>query len=104
MEKRDIHFQKLIHSENIKTQCDFAGMKLINIAHLIGHSTGISDSYYRPTENQLLEDYLKTVNVLTINDDKILSDNQLSELTEKYSTESYVIKGKLEEKEKEILI
>jgi hypothetical protein len=25
----------------------------------MGHSTGISDSYYRATENELLEDYLK---------------------------------------------
>ncbi|MGA7370176.1 MAG: hypothetical protein WBX01_13690 [Nitrososphaeraceae archaeon] len=25
------------------------------------HSTGINDSYYRPTENDLLDDYLKVV-------------------------------------------
>jgi hypothetical protein len=86
-----------------KTQCELPGMKPINIEHLMGHSTGISDSYYRPTENQLLEDYLKTVNVLTIND-KLLYDKQISALTEKYTIENYVTKGKLEEKEKEILI
>ena len=27
----------------------------------MGHSTGVSDSYYRPTENDLLLDYLKCV-------------------------------------------
>jgi hypothetical protein len=34
---------------------------------LISHSIGISNSYYRPTENELLEDYLKAVDSLTIN-------------------------------------
>ena len=41
-------------------------MKPINVETLMGHSTGISDSYYRPTENDLLDDYLKIVNHLTI--------------------------------------
>ena len=41
-------------------------MKPINVETLMGHSTGISDSYYRPTENDLLDDYLKIVDHLTI--------------------------------------
>jgi integrase len=49
-----------------KTRCEIAGMKPINIEKLMGHSTGISDSYYRATENELLEDYLKAVPELTI--------------------------------------
>jgi predicted ATP-dependent Lon-type protease len=44
-------------------------MKPINIETLMGHSTGISDSYYRPTESELLEDYLKVVDHLTIIDE-----------------------------------
>jgi integrase len=55
-----------------KTRCELAGMKPINIENLMGHSTGISDSYYRPTENDLLQDYLKCVDALTINDEKSL--------------------------------
>ena len=43
-----------------------AGMKSINIEILMGHSTGISDSYYRATEDELLEDYLKAVDFLTL--------------------------------------
>lgn len=43
-------------------------MKPINVEWLMGHSTGISDSYYRPTENELLEDYLKAVPLLTISE------------------------------------
>ena len=33
-------------------------MKPINIEKLMGHSIGISGSYYRATENELLEDYV----------------------------------------------
>jgi hypothetical protein len=43
-------------------------MKPINVEWLMGHSTGISDSYYRPTENELLEDYLKAVPLLTVSE------------------------------------
>ena len=49
-----------------KTRCEIAGMKSINIETLMGHSIGISDSYYRATEEELLTDYLKAVNYLTI--------------------------------------
>ena len=43
-------------------------MKPINVEWLMGHSTGISDSYYRPTENELLEDYLRAVPLLTVSE------------------------------------
>jgi len=44
-------------------------MKPINVEILMGHSTGISDSYYRPSENSLLEDYLKAVTDLSISEE-----------------------------------
>ena len=62
-----------------KTRCELAGMKPINIEVLMGHSTGISDSYYRATENELLEDYLKAVDFLTI-DDKYTVAKQFFEM------------------------
>jgi integrase len=49
-----------------KTKAEIGGMKPINVETLMGHSTGVSDSYYRPTESELLEDYLKIVDHLTI--------------------------------------
>ena len=49
-----------------KTRCELAGVKPINIETLMGHSTGISDSYYRPNEHELLQDYLKAEETLTI--------------------------------------
>jgi hypothetical protein len=55
-----------------KTRCEISGMKSINIEKLMGHSIGISDSYYRATENELLDDYLKAVPVLTISSENIL--------------------------------
>lgn len=55
-----------------KTRCELAGMKPINVETLMGHSTGISDSYYRPTEKDLLDDYLQVVDQLMINDTRKL--------------------------------
>jgi hypothetical protein len=77
-------------------------MKPINVEVLMSHSTGVSDSYYKPIEKILLEDYLKAVELLTINTDKVTLQKQIAELTEKNKEENYIIKGKLSEKEKEI--
>ena len=51
-----------------KTRCELGGMKPINIEKLLSHSTGISDSYYRATEQELLDDYLKAMDSLTIDE------------------------------------
>jgi len=54
-------------------------MKPINVETLMGHSTGISDSYYRPTEKELLQDYLKAIPLLTISEiEEVRRDSQLS--------------------------
>ena len=54
-------------------------MKPINVETLMGHSTGISDSYYRPTENDLLEDYLKAVPLLTMSEvEEVRRESRLS--------------------------
>jgi integrase len=55
-----------------KTRCELSGMMPINIEILMAHSVGISDSYYRATESELLEDYLKAVDLLTINQENRL--------------------------------
>ncbi len=44
-------------------------MKPLNAELLLSHESGISDYYYRPTEKEVLEDYLKAVPALTINND-----------------------------------
>jgi len=45
-------------------------MRPLNVELLMDHRTGVSDSYWRPTEQDLLEDYLKAVDYLTINKDQ----------------------------------
>jgi hypothetical protein len=85
-----------------KTRCEIAGMKPINIEKLMNHSVGISDSYYRATENELLEDYLKAVDLLAINGDNIILQKQVVELKEKNENNDLQIRAKLSVKEKEI--
>jgi len=84
-----------------KTRCELPGMKPINIENLMGHSVGISDSYYRPTENDLLQDYLKCTDDLTINDVKSLQV-RVNDLVEKTKNKEYLVNLKLLDKEKEI--
>jgi hypothetical protein len=79
-------------------------MKPINVEKLMNHSVEIFDSYYRATENEILDDYLKAMDLLTINDDKLTLQKRVAELTEKSKEENYVIKGKLSEKENQIQI
>jgi integrase len=65
-----------------KTRCEQSGMKSINIETLMGHSIGISDSYYRITEKELMVDYLKAVSLLAINEDNVLQ-RQATELSDR---------------------
>jgi hypothetical protein len=75
-----------------KTRCEMSGMKPINIEKLMNHSCGISDNYYRITPSELLEDYLKAIDLLTINSDKLILQKQVLELKEKSKDSEYIIK------------
>lgn len=68
----------------------------------MSHSTGVSDSYYRPTEKDLFDDYLKAIDLLTINGDTVTLQKQITELEEKSKDNEYIIKGKLQEKDRQI--
>jgi hypothetical protein len=85
-----------------KTRCEIAGMKPINIEVLLNHSVGISDSYYRATEQELLQDYLHVIEYLSINGNETKLNKEIVELKEKTKENDYIIRGKLEEKNKEI--
>ncbi len=84
-----------------KTRCEIAGMKPINIEKLLSHSIGISNSYYRPTENELLEDYLRIMDLLSIDKENSLK-RKLNEYDNKHTEETFIIKGKLQEKDEQI--
>jgi hypothetical protein len=77
-------------------------MRSINVAWTMGHSIGISESYYKPTENEVLRDYLNAVPKLIINDQSELLNEELVELRQSTEDNSYVLKAKFEEKDKEI--
>jgi hypothetical protein len=61
-------------------------MKPINVEITMAHDLGVSESYWRPTEREVLEDYLKAVPLLTINGNDVVSQKQVKELTEKLIT------------------
>ena len=84
-----------------KTQREIAGMKPINIEKLMGHSVGISDSYYRATEKELLEDYLKAVPILTIGSEYKLQ-KQMEKIAEEANDNAANIKSHIYEKEQTI--
>jgi hypothetical protein len=84
-----------------KTRCELGGMKPINIEKLLSHSTGISDSYYRATEQELLDDYLKAMDSLTI-DERNKLKKRIGKLEEKNEDEKYIIKARLQEKDEQI--
>jgi hypothetical protein len=84
-----------------KTRCEIARMKSINIEKLMGHSIGISDSYYRATEIELLEDYLKAVPMLTISV-KYRLRQDMEEMADQSKNNLTNIELQLHEKEKAI--
>ena len=81
-----------------------------NVNHVIkekltGHKTGLQldYNYYRPDneKDELLKEYLKVVNDLTIDESNRLS-KQVQELKEKNEDKDYIINGKLQEKDDQI--
>jgi hypothetical protein len=82
-----------------KTRCEMAGMKSLNVEILLNHSTGVSDSYYRPREDEILVDYLNAVQLLTINDNNEKIHHEINELRKQNEYSEYLVKSKLEERD-----
>lgn len=77
-------------------------MRPANVETLMGHDLGVSQSYWKSTELEVLQDYLKAVDLLTINGNEQKLSKQVKELKGKSKDSEYIIKGKLEEKDKQI--
>ena len=77
-------------------------MRPLNVEITLGHDIGISGSYYKPTEKEILEDYLKAVDLLTLNNNQKVLEKQISELKENSKDNEYIIKAKLHEKDEQI--
>jgi len=55
--------------KRFKTQCELAGLRPLNVECMLGHDTGIAgSSYYRPTDQDLLNDYLKAISSLQVSE------------------------------------
>jgi hypothetical protein len=97
------HDWKTLHGFRnfFKTQTERV-MKSLNVEILMGHDIGLADSYYKPSERELLEDYIKSVDLLSIQGDKSKLEKQVKELKEKTKDSDYIIKAKLQEKDDQI--
>ena len=82
-----------------KSHCEQM-MKSINVEVLMGHTIGVSDSYYKPSEKEILDDYLKAIPILTISkNNNMILEKEIKELQEKNENNEYLIKSKLQERD-----
>jgi integrase len=84
-----------------ETECQKV-IESINVSILMSHDTGIAQHYYKPKGEELLEDYLKASDLLTIDSDSLVLNKQILKLEEKNKENEYIIKGKLQEKDDQI--
>ncbi|MDR4510989.1 MAG: hypothetical protein MRJ93_04710 [Nitrososphaeraceae archaeon] len=83
-----------------ETECQ-KKMKSLTLFLLMDHDTGIVKHYNRPREDELLDDYLNAVHLLTVNEENRLT-KQVQELKKKDEYQKYLIDKKIDEKDKEI--
>jgi hypothetical protein len=97
------HDWKTLHGfrKFFKTQTERV-MKSLNVEILMGHDIGLANCYYKPSEQELVEDYIKSVNLLTTNNDKSKLEKQVEELKEKSKDNEYILKAKLQERDNDI--
>ena len=57
-------FRKLTETSFIRSKVNAEAREM-----LMGHSIGLGDAYYRPDVGEILDEYLKAVDLLTINDE-----------------------------------
>lgn len=80
-----------------QTTCE-QKMLSANVEILMGHSNGLKDSYYKPTEKVVLQDYKKVINLLTIQDENKLKV-EMDKLVNKTNDSELELKLKLLEKD-----
>src|SRR5215208_5438376 len=100
------HEFKTVHGfrKFFKTHCEQV-MKSINVEILMGHTIGVSDCYYKPSEKEILEDYLRAINVLKINktNNNAIIEKEIKQLKEKNENNEYIIQSKLQERDDAIM-
>ena len=95
------HEWKVAHGfrKYFKTRTEFAGMKSLHVETLMGHDTGITESYIKPTENELLKEYLNVAEELTINNESHKIQRKIVELQQSGRDTENMLKAKLLEKD-----
>jgi len=86
-----------------QTNCEMV-IKSEDVEILMGHGSskrGLKANYYRPKEEYLLEQYLKVVDMLTIDEGNKLK-KEVKELTKKNKEKEYLINVALMEKDREV--
>jgi hypothetical protein len=78
-----------------KSTAEQSPMKSINVEILMGHNIGVSRSYYHPKESEVLEDYLKAIDALTI-DPKQRLEKENQELKSENTEEIAKLKAQVE--------
>jgi hypothetical protein len=69
-------------------------MRPINVEITLGHDIGISASYYEPTEPEVLADYIRSVDLLTIQNDGLKLEKEINELKKKNMDDEHTVNGK----------
>lgn len=77
-------------------------MRPLNVELLMDHKTGVSDSYWRPTEQDLQDDYLRASDYLTVNKEegsKIISDiqNNIMQKLAQREKENEILRAQMKE-------
>lgn len=67
----------------------------------MSHDIGIVQHYYKPTLDELLDNYLLAIHLLSIDESNKLS-KQVQELNKRNEDKDYVIKGKLLERDEQM--
>jgi integrase len=102
VEGKKRHEFQAVHSfrKYFKSHCEQV-MKSINVEILMGHTIGVSNSYYKPSQKEILDDYLKAINILTINksNNNHILEKEVKELKEKNENNEYLINSKLQERD-----
>jgi Ni,Fe-hydrogenase III component G len=62
----------------------------------------LSKNYYKPTEKEVLDDYLRTVDVLTFSVNSETLNKKIKDLEEQNKNTDYIIKGNLQEKDEKV--
>jgi len=66
-----------------KTVLETMGVKSLIVEKLMGHSVGLADSYFKPTEEEMLEEYLKATPKLSFYSQAKEDDDELMRLKER---------------------